>query len=211
MEKYEKVMAIGGSFYTENIEKTPKIAEAIGNHSPTAIIVGAGKLKQYINSVDSNEAEKDLIGIKATRLNAYTLSSELNANSEIPETVEQIKKLSRDEENIVLGGLNPGFSTDAVAAITAELLDSKLYIYTDVNGVYTSNPKKKDSVKLDEVEVEELREILKDKSNKAGSYKLIDKTALNIIERSKIETKILEGSIKNIEEPEKAEGTLITF
>jgi uridylate kinase len=211
MEKYDKVFAIGGSIYTQQLQKTPEIAEALKNHSPSCIVVGAGQLKKNIEAVNSSEADKDLIGIQATRLNAKTLGTQMQARPEIPETAEEIKKAVQTGENIVMGGLNPGFSTDAVAAIAAELLNAELYIATDIDGIYTKHPEKEDAEKLEKTTIPEIREITRGNSSKAGSYELIDRTALNIIERSKIPTKVFKGTIKNLKNPEEAEGTEILF
>jgi len=204
-----KVFAVGGSIYTSKLEKTPEISEAIQKHSPVAVVVGAGKLKENINAVQASEADKDLIGIQATRLNAKTLGTQMKAHPKIPETAGEVKEIAQTGEDIVMGGLNPGFSTDAVAAITAELLNAELYIVTDIDGVYTENPSKPKAEKLDKVSVSKLREIVSGNSSDAGSYELIDKTALNIIERSEIPTKVMEGKIENLENPEDAKGTEI--
>jgi uridylate kinase len=205
----EKVFALGGSTYTSKLEKTPEIAEALKQHSSVAVIVGAGKLKEHINAVNASEGDKDLIGIQATRLNAKTLGTEMDAHIKIPRTAEEIKEIARSGEDIVMGGLNPGFSTDAVAAIAAEIMGAELYIVTDIDGVYTDNPSNDDSEKLGEVSISELREIISGNSSDAGSYELIDKTALNIIERSEIPTQVMEGTIENLINPEEASGTEI--
>jgi len=209
MNNYDKVFAVGGSIYTSKLEQTPEIAEALKNHSPLAVVVGAGKLKENINAVDASEGDKDLIGIQATRLNAKTLGTQMEAHPNIPETAEEIKEVAQTGQDLVMGGLNPGFSTDAVAAITAELLNAELYIVTDIDGVYTEDPSNSEAEKLDEVSIQELREIISGNSSDAGSYELIDKTALNIIERSEIQTKVMKGSIENLENPEEANGTNI--
>jgi len=209
MNNYDKVFAVGGSIYTSKLEQTPEIAEALKNHSPLAVVVGAGKLKENINAVDDSEGDKDLIGIQATRLNAKTLGTQMEAHPNIPETAEEIKEVAQTGQDLVMGGLNPGFSTDAVAAITAELLNAELYIVTDIDGVYTEDPSNSEAEKLDEVSIQELREIISGNSSDAGSYELIDKTALNIIERSEIQTKVMKGSIENLENPEEANGTNI--
>lgn len=209
LTEYEKVFAVGGSIYTSKLEKTPEIAEALKQHSPSCIVVGAGELKKNINAVEASEGEKDLIGIQATRLNARTLGTQMDAHPKIPETAEEIKEISKTEEDIVMGGLNPGFSTDAVAAIAAELLDAEVYIVSDIDGVYTEDPSTPEAEKLDRATVDEIREIVSGNSSDAGSYELIDKTALNIIERSEIPTKIMKGTIENLENPEEAEGTEI--
>ncbi len=209
MKNYDKVFAVGGSIYTANLEKTPEIAEALQNHSPVAVVVGAGKLKENINAVEASEGDKDLIGIQATRLNAKTLATQMEAHPKIPETTEKIKEIKQTGQDLVMGGINPGFSTDAVAAITAELLNAELYIVTNIDGVYTEDPSKEEAEKLDEVSIPELREIVSGNSSEAGSYELIDKTALNIIKRSNISTKVMEGTIENLENPEDTEGTII--
>lgn len=211
MKEYDKVFAVGGSIYTSQLEKTPEIAEALKQHTPSCIVVGAGELKKNIDAVEASEGDKDLIGVQATRLNARTLGTQMKAHPSIPENAEEIKTLSKTGENIVMGGLNPGFSTDAVAAIAAELMDAELYIVSDIDGVYTEDPVKEDAEKLEEVTVDEVREIISGNSSNAGSYELIDKTALNIIERSKIPTKIMKGSIENLKNPEKSNGTRITY
>jgi len=209
MNNYDKVFAVGGSIYTSKLEQTPEIAEALKNHSPLAVVVGAGKLKENINAVDDSEGDKDLIGIQATRLNAKTLGTQMEAHPNIPETAEEIKEVAQTGQDLVMGGLNPGFSTDAVAAITAELLNAELYIVTDIDGVYTEDPSNSEAEKLDEVSIQELREIISGNSSDAGSYELIDKTDQNIIERSEIQTKVMKGSIENLENPEEANGTNI--
>jgi uridylate kinase len=207
MKDYEKVFAVGGSIYTDRMGKTPEIAEALESHSPVAVVVGAGELKKNIKAAEVSEAGKDLIGIQATRLNARTLGTQMDAHPKIPETAEDIQEISITGEDIVMGGLNPGFSTDAVAAITAELLDAALYVATDIDGVYTEHPENEDAEKLEEVPVSELRKIVSGNGSEAGSYELIDKIALDVIERSSIRTKIFEGRIENLENPEAAEGT----
>ncbi|MFB6100566.1 MAG: UMP kinase [Candidatus Nanohalobium sp.] len=211
MSEYEKVFAVGGSIYTSKIEQTPEMAEALKQYSPVCVVVGAGELKKNINAVEALQADKDLIGIQATRLNARTLGTQMDAHPKTPETAEEIKEVAQTGEDIVMGGLNPGFSTDAVAAIAAELLDAELYITTDIDGVYTENPEKDDAEKLGEVSVEKLREIVSGNSSEAGTYELIDKTALEIIERSGIPAKVMEGTLENLEDPEEAEGTKITY
>ncbi|MFB6158764.1 MAG: UMP kinase [Candidatus Nanohalobium sp.] len=206
----EKVFALGGSIYTSKLEETPEIAEALEQHSPVCVVVGAGELKKNIEAAEVSQAEKDLIGIQATRLNARTLGTQMDAHPKIPETAEEIKEVARTGDNLVMGGLNPGFSTDAVAAIAAELLDAELYIVSDVDGVYTEDPDNENAEKLEEVSVEKLKNIVSGNSSEAGNYELIDKTALEIIERSEIPTKVMEGKTEDLEKPEEAKGTDIT-
>lgn len=206
-----KVYAVSGSLITENLERLGELAEALEkNEDQILVVTGAGGLKEYIYSAGEfgNQGEQDLVGIAATRLNAKTLMTAMEAYPDTPETAEEIRKAASTGHNVVMGGLTPGHSTDAVAAIAAELLEAELYIATSIDGVYTKNPEDEDAEKLDEVTPEELKSII-DGNNEAGKHELIDSTAVEIIKRSRTETKIFEGSMENIERPENADGTRV--
>jgi len=95
-----------------------------------------------------------------------------------------------------------------VAAIAAELLEADLYIATSIDGVYDRDPGAEGAEKLDEVTPEKLKGII-DGNNEAGRHELIDSTAVEIIERSRTETKIFEGTFGNIKRPGGADGTRI--
>lgn len=205
-----KVFAVGGSVISENFEQLDQVAEALERDEQVVVVTGAGKLKDHILAAEdfANQAELDMIGIKATRLNAQTLKTAMDAHPKIPETPEEVQEVAATGENIVMGGLVPGYSTDAVAATVAELLDAELYIATSIDGVYTRDPEHPESEKLEEVPTQELREIVSGNNN-AGKHDLIDGTAIEIIERSEISTNVFEGTVENIRSPDQAEGTEI--
>jgi uridylate kinase len=94
-----------------------------------------------------------------------------------------------------MGGLTPGHSTNAVAAIAAETIQADQFINaTDVDGVYTADPSKDPNAKkLDEVTIDRLTQILSKGDITAGAYDLMDPLALRIIARSKIPTIIVNG------------------
>ncbi len=94
-----------------------------------------------------------------------------------------------------MGGLQPGHSTNAVAAIAAETVKAEIFVNaTDVDGVYTSDPTKDPTAKrLEEVTVAELTKILSGGAVRAGTYDLMDPVALKVIERSRIPTTIVDG------------------
>jgi len=113
----------------------------------------------------------------------------------------------------VMGGLSPAQSTTAVAALLAEAVKAvKLVIATDVEGLYTEDPKKSPKATLmRRVSIREVIDVLK-LEWEPGSYKLLDLVALRVIERSKIPTCIVNGlEPQNIEKVIKGEevGTLI--
>lgn len=204
-----KVFSIGGSIVAKNLDRIDELADALQREEQVVVVTGAGPLAEYIEASSGNEGEKDLIGIQATRLHARALLTEFDdANQRVPETPEELKQLASNGKDVVSGGFVPGYSTDAVAATAAELLDAELVIATTVDGVYTSDPEEESAEKLEEVTPDRLREIVSGNS-KAGGYELIDGTAIDIIERSGIETLVVEGNLENLEHPESAEGTRV--
>lgn len=204
----EKVISLGGSIVRENLGEMDELASALEKGGQKVVVVGAGDLSRHIDAVSSaTKGEKDMVGIQATRLNARTLQVAMNAYPSIPEEPDELLEAVESGKNVVMGGMVPGYSTDAVAATAAELLDAELYIATDVDGVYTSPPEEEGAEKLERVTVEELEEILGD-DREPGSYELIDRTAREMIGRSGIKTRIFRGTVENLENPE-ACGTRI--
>jgi uridylate kinase len=207
----EKVFAVSGSVITGNLEKLGEIAEALETDEQILVVTGAGGLKEYIYASGEygNQGEQDLVGIAATRLNARTLMTAMEASHpDVPETAEEIRVAASTGMDVVMGGLTPGHSTDAVAAIAAEILDADLYIATSIDGVYDRDPEDKDANYLEEVTVEDLKDIVSG-NNEAGKHELIDSTALEIIERSNISTKVFEASLENLGNPEGCKGSEI--
>ncbi len=206
----EKVFAVSGSVITGKLEKLGEIAEALETEEQILVVTGAGGLKEYIYASGEygNQGEQDLVGIAATRLNARTLMTAMEAYPDVPETAEEIRVAASTGMDVVMGGLTPGHSTDAVAAIAAEILDADLYIATSIDGVYDRDPEDKNANFLEEVTVEDLKDIISG-NNEAGKHELIDSTALEIIKRSGISTKVFEASLDNLESPETCRGSKI--
>jgi len=102
----------------------------------------------------------------------------------------------------VLGGLQPGQSTNAVAAATAEAINADLLINaTNVDGVYTDDPQKNPNAKkINQIKVDELLKMMIGFELSAGGYELFDPVAVKIVKRSKIPTWIIDGrDVNNIE------------
>jgi uridylate kinase len=122
----EKVYAVSGSLITENLETLGEVADALEQGDDQILVVtGAGGLKSYIYAAGEfgNQGEQDLVGIAATRLNARTLMTAMDAYPDVPHTAEEIRTAASTGHNVVMGGLTPGHSTDAVAALAAALLE----------------------------------------------------------------------------------------
>lgn len=169
------------------------------------IVTGGGKnARKYIEAsrrLGANEAFCDEIGIEVARLNARLLITSLDEDAypEVPENLEELKRFFQLGKIVVMGGLQPGHSTNAVAALAAETIGASVLVnVTDVEGVYTADPKRDpEARKIDEIAAEELLGLASRESLAAGSYELMDPLSVMIIERSHIPTWIVSG-----EEPE---------
>lgn len=210
MTKETVVYAVGGSVIRKNLKNLEEFVESFESEKQVVIVTGAGELNRYQSAASGNNGEKDLIGIKATRLHAQTVLTEMrDVYPKVPETPEELKEAASTGKNVVMGGLVPGYSTDAVGATAAELLDANLYIATTVDGIYDSDPEKdEDAEKFDKISTEDLREIT-DGRNQPGTYSVIDEAAVRIIERSGIESLVFQASLENISKPEESENTRI--
>src|SRR5437879_8523747 len=81
-----------------------------------------------------------------------------------------------------MGGLQPGQSTSAVAALAAEITRAEILVNgTDVDGVYTEDPKKNSKAKLmRSVHVDKLLNWAMSGEVFAGRYELLDPLAIKI-------------------------------
>jgi len=200
------VVKLGGFAFPSRPEK-PLLKEyvklltgLVGEHH-LVIVTGGGEVaRAYIGAAREmgvSESLCDQLGILTSRLNARLLTDGLGeyAFPEIPVTIGELKHYFASGKIVAMGGLTPGHSTNAVAAIAAETIGAELFVNaTDVDGVYSSDPEKdKSARRLEEVNVAELTTILSRNEMKAGAYELMDPLALRIIERSKLTTIILDG------------------
>ncbi|MCX9084211.1 MAG: UMP kinase [Candidatus Methanoperedens sp.] len=200
------VVSIGGSVLARELqaEKFASYAEVmkeIGRQHTLFIITGGGKAaREYIKvarDLGSDEATCDLIGIELTRLNARLLIAALGdaAYYEPPLNYKEAKHASLTGKIIVMGGVTPGQTTDAVSAVLGEYTGADLLINaTSIDGVYTSDPKKnKDAKKFETMTPHQLIEIVMKTEMVAGANSPFDLLAAKIIERSNIRTIVLNG------------------
>lgn len=186
--------------YASFLVKISKICQPI-------VVAGGGNIaRHYISHARSSGADEstlDELGIEISRLNAklliYTLKNK--AYSHPPTTLQEVKHAVDDGLIVVTGGLHPGQSTNGTAALIAEKIQAEQFLNaTDVNGVYDMDPNKfKRAKKFKRIELRNLKNMLVHEDSIAGGYDLMDIVALKIIERSKINTRILKADPKIIE------------
>ena len=186
--------------YAEFLIKISKVCQPI-------IIAGGGNIaRHYISHARSSGADEstlDELGIEISRLNAKLLIYALKnrAYSHPPTTLQEVRHAVDDGLIVVTGGLHPGQSTNGTAALIAEKIQAEQFLNaTDVDGVYDKDPNKfKNAKKFRRIDLKNLKNMLVHEDSVAGGYDLMDIVALKIIERSKIKTRILKATPKNIE------------
>lgn len=183
------------------------------------IVAGGGKIaRHYISHARSSGADEstlDELGIEVSRLNAKLLIYAMQDKA-YPHPPTNLKEVAHAVDSgliVITGGLHPGQSTNATAALIAEKIRASFFLNaTDVDGIYDSDPNKnKNAKKFNRIELRKLRNLLVRQESIAGGYDLMDIVALKVIERSKIKTFILKADIKTLERAIKGypEGTEI--
>jgi len=160
------------------------------------LIAGGGEnARTYISAarkLGADESTCDLLGIQITRANAELLRLALGsiASSKIPTILSDLPHCVGSGKAVVMGGLQPGQSTNAVAALAAEITRAEILVNgTDVDGVYTEDPKKNPKAKLiRSVHVDKLLNWAMSGEVFAGRYELLDPLAIKIMQRAKIPT-----------------------
>lgn len=174
------------------------------NHEIYVVTGGGNTARAYIETakkLGAPEGNLDHLGIMATRMNARLLISALGEDAlpDPPRNFETAVRSSLKNKIPVMGGTTTGHTTDAVAAELAEDSDSDLLIFfTDVDGVYTSDPKKDvKAEKIKEMSTKGLSKLMSKMDFEPGMKAVIDPFAAEIIQKNRIKTLVL--SRKEIE------------
>jgi len=166
-----------------------------------AAVVGGGSLAREMIRVAKEmglkEPEQDEVAISVSRLVAQILLMKLGeaGTEKVPLSIEEAADLAKDGKIVVMGGLKPGMTTDAVAAMLAERLGADLLIKaTDQEGIFTRDPRKHlDARKLDVLSFDDLTRFFEKKRHEAGIHQVLDPEAVRILKRRKTRTIVLNG------------------
>ncbi|MHA1609756.1 MAG: UMP kinase [Candidatus Njordarchaeales archaeon] len=204
-----------------------------GGHKVFVVTGGGSIAREYINTLrklGGSSFEGDLLGIQVARLNAFLLlcacknSCDVKIYPQVIMSVDDVVKFYEIYDLFFAGGFFPGQSTTGVAAEIGEAIKADVILFaTNVDGVYTADPhKKSDAKRISRISVDELISIVKSYRAEAGTYQLIDLSALKIIQRAKILAIVYNGNVpketlkivgllekKNLEELTKY-GSIIT-
>lgn len=213
VSKQRKILVIklSGSVFnfkttSKSLKEYAKVLLDIQTRVQPVIVSGGGIIaRHYVNlarSLGADESSLDEMGIEISRLNAKLLSAALGDSvyPVIPSNLEEISIACQSGKIIVSGGLHPGQSTNATAALICEKIKADRFLNaTDVEGIYDSDPNKNPRAKMfKEITIKKCLELLNTESTQAGNYDLMDIVALKVIERSKIPTWVIKSDPKII-------------
>lgn len=184
-------------FTEDKVEVLSEVAQYVAEFRDSggriAVVTGGGETaRRYIrmgSSIGLSKSWQDVLGINSARLNALLMAALLDDSSylPIPRSIDDFLQGWATGKVVIMGGLQPGQSTNAVAAAIAELVNADILINaTVVDGVYDKDPEKYSDAKLmKKVTISQLKKYLK-QSYLPGKYELLDPIALNIVERSRL-------------------------
>jgi uridylate kinase len=220
------VISLGGSVLVPDIVDTEYIKRFTAflksyKNKRFFIVVGGGKTARvYIKAGrdhGENEYVLDKIGIFATRLNASILLTYLKDGvyPNVPASVDEAAENGENYSVIVMGGTEPGHTTDTVSILLAERLNCKRVINaTIVDGIYNTDPNKdKQAILLKKVSYKDAISLTVSKSMNAGPNMVLDLLSIKLAERSNIEIDVINGknieNFKNCIEHKKFYGTVV--
>jgi uridylate kinase len=205
--KEKVVISIGGSVFLSDepgysLGALAKVIIGLSSMKKLYVVVGGGRISRFYiefgRGIGLNERRLDELGIAVTRLNARLLCAVLGKKANpIPVTdTDDAIATSRRYPIVVMGGTEPGHTTDAVAAMLAEKANaSRVVNATSVDGVYTSDPKKDSSAKrYGRMSFEELVALTREFSGYAGPNIVFDPKGVGILKRIRVPLLVVKGT-----------------
>ena len=208
------VVSIGGSILVpgnndaEYIARLASMLKELSGSVRLAVVCGGGKTARYYaetgGKLGGDTYQLDILGIGATRLNAQLLALALgDMPDKVPETPEETASKAEVGRIAVMGGTEPGHTTDAVAMMVASCMDADRVVNaTSVDAVYTDDPRKNpDAVRIPEMTIGRLGEIVY-KEHGASKSSVFDPLGVKIAAEKNIDIMIVDG--RNLDELRKA-------
>jgi len=202
------VVSVGGSVLVPSVD-SPRVegyAAAVerlveAGHDVGVVVGGGPAAREYIGAareLGANEIELDRLGIAVTRLNARLLLAALGdrAAASPASGLEEARAALRHGEVAVMGGTEPGHTTDAVATALAEDVEADLVVYaTSVPGVYDADPEADpEATRYGTLGTDDLVDLVAAMSTEAGSNAPVDLLAAKLLQRAGLRGVVLDGS-----------------
>jgi len=207
------VVAIGGSLLRPEVEEKHVwldhlitiVRERVAAGDRLGLVIGGGAPARegisLAKPLIDDDYHLDKIGIAATRLNATIIrealtEASISVSGIIPTSVNEAAQLLEERPIVVMGGTEPGHTTDAVAIRLAIAVNaSKCIIATNVEKVFSEDPRKNPNAKsFDILTHEELQQIVGPAEHKeAGKSSVVDPIAVLEATKANLELNIIDG------------------
>ena len=132
-------------------------------HDVVAVVGGGSLARDFISVVADlglEETQRDWAAIHVSRLFAqlFVLGLGEAGCGSVPVSLDEAEACLETSKVVVLGGLCPGMTTDAVAALIGARVKADLLVKgTNVDGIFTKDPRKfSDAEKLDALRFDDL-------------------------------------------------------
>ena len=228
------VVAIGGSLLRPEVEEKHLwlndlimiIRERVAAGDRLGLVIGGGAPARegilLAKPLIDDDYHLDKIGIAATRLNATIIreaftEAGISVSGIIPTSVNEAIQLLEERPVVVMGGTEPGHTTDAVAIRLAIAVNaSKCIIATNVGKVFNQDPRKNPNAKsFDFLTHDQLQQIVGPAEHKeAGGSSVVDPIAVSEATKANLELNIIDGRkierIKNTILGSNFDGTVIS-
>jgi uridylate kinase len=220
------VVSVGGSVLIPGKDDATYIRQLadmlidVSKKVSLVIICGGGKISRYYvetgRQLGGSVDHLDMMGIGATRLNAELLRIALGGLSYngVPRTVNDAVSAFEGGKIVVMGGTEPGHTTDAVAAMVAGGIGSRRIVNaTAVDAVYSDDPKKDpDAKRFSNLTIKELSGIVYAEHD-AGRSSVFDPLGVKLAMRDHIDIMIVDGrdidELKNAILGKRIKGTTV--
>ena len=201
------VVSIGGSVLIPEkddaayIKALADMLKDVAKEVCLMVVCGGGKIARYYTvtggELGGSTYQLDELGIGVTRINAGLLSIALGDagfGGRIPLTAEECASMATPGKVAVMGGTEPGHTTDAVAAMIAKDCGAvRVVNASNVDAVYTDDPRKNpDAKRLSRMTIDELKSIVYDEHG-AGKSSVFDPLGVKIAKENRIDILMVNG------------------
>ncbi len=200
------VVSIGGSVLipekddAKYIRALAEMLKEVAKKVQIMVVCGGGKISRYYSEtgreLGGSTYQLDELGIGITRVNAGLLSIALGpfGISRIPLTPEECASLSSPGKIVVMGGTEPGHTTDAVAAMIAQISEAdRIVNASNVDAVYSADPRIDPNAKrFKDMTIDELKSVVYS-DHDAGKSSVFDPLGVQLAKSSHIDILMVDG------------------
>ena len=215
MKKEVIVLSLGGSMIIPkdiNVKYLQKFKKLLKKHSKKykfVVVCGGGSTaREYIKGLDKEKVmqkkfHQGLLGIATTRLNARFMTYFFgeDANKGVPNDMVDVKNMLRIYDFVFCGALRyaKAETSDATSAKLANFFKTKFINMTNVDGLYTSNPKTNKNAKfISGISWKKFNDIANKMKFKPGQHFVLDQSAAKLIKKNQITTYIIGTDLKQL-------------